>query len=399
MKKNTTASTDRTAGVWPLGDASSAAPLVPVVLKGGHSAALTAAAVFHTHMPHASALARLEDQSILPIGQTELGTLYRTAYERLFGYPRSELLGETIEKLIPERLRGHHVGHRERYFHKPNVREMGAGLDLWGRRKDGSEFPIEISLSPLSTARGMYATASIRDISARRKSQQQFRALLESAPDAMVILNERSEIMLINAQTERMFGYRREALIGRSVEVLIPERLRGHHENDRERHFLTPNVSGSGAGLELWGRRKDGGEFPIEVSLSPMETESGTWGTAAIRDVSERLKAEARFRDLFAYSPDAILISNQEGVIVDANQLRPSLPPNLLLWAGAWTPWEADNLTLRRDLLDRIDGPLGKSCGAHQKGHRIVIDGGHRRFDVARADGNGAHPATAQFHT
>jgi len=239
--------------------------------------------------------------------------------ERLFGYPRSELLGRTVEALIPERYRRGHTIHRDAYFAEPKVRDMGAGVELSGRRRDGSEFPIEISLSPLSTARGIYATASVRDISARQKSQQQFRALLESAPDAMVILDERGAIQLVNAQTERMFGYQREALIGKSVEVLIPERLRGHHVGHRERYFQQPNVREMGAGLDLWGRRKDGSEFPIEISLSPMETETGTWATAAVRDITERMKAEARFRSLLETAPDAMVIIGADGRIVLVN--------------------------------------------------------------------------------
>ncbi len=239
--------------------------------------------------------------------------------ERLFGYPRSELLGQTVEALIPERYRRRHTVHRDAYFAEPKVRDMGAGVELSGLRRDGSEFPIEISLSPLATARGIYATASVRDISSRRKSQQQFRALLESAPDAMVILDERGKIQLVNAQTERMFGYQREALIGKSVEVLIPERLRGNHVGHRERYFQAPNVREMGAGLDLWGRRKDGSEFPIEISLSPMETETGTWATAAVRDVTERMKAEARFRALLETAPDAMVIIGAGGRIVLVN--------------------------------------------------------------------------------
>jgi PAS domain S-box-containing protein len=239
--------------------------------------------------------------------------------ERLFGHPRAELLGQTIEMLVPERYRRRHSIHRDAYFAEPKVREMGAGVELAGLRRDGSEFPIEISLSPLRTDRGIYATASIRDTTARRKSQQQFRALLESAPDAMVILDQHGSIQLVNAQTERLFGYQREALIGKSVEVLIPERLRGHHVGHRDRYFSKPNVREMGAGLDLWGRRKDGSEFPIEISLSPMETETGTWATAAVRDVTERMKAEARFRSLLETAPDAMVIIGTDGRIALVN--------------------------------------------------------------------------------
>ncbi|HSW11435.1 MAG TPA: PAS domain S-box protein [Solimonas sp.] len=218
--------------------------------------------------------------------------------ERMFGYQREELLGAPIETLVPERLRRGHSVHRDGYFSEPKVREMGAGIELLGRRRDASEFPVEISLSPLRTERGLYATASIRDATDRRKANEKFRALLETAPDAMVIIDGSGSIMLVNAQAERLFGYQREALIGRPVEALIPERLRGHHAQHRSGYFAAPKVRGmGGAGLELSGRRKDGSEFPIEISLSPMETEQGLWVTAAIRDVTERKQFERKLAD------------------------------------------------------------------------------------------------------
>jgi PAS domain S-box-containing protein len=235
--------------------------------------------------------------------------------ERLFGHARNELIGQAVELLIPERYRKHHRVHRDVYFGEPKIREMGAGIELWGLRKDGSEFPLEISLSPLRTDQGVYATASIRDITDRKKAQQQFRALLETAPDAMVIIDQNGSIQLINAQTERLFGYMREALIGKSVEILIPERLRDGHVHHREGYFHAPKVRGMGAGRELAGRRKDGTEFPIEISLSPLETESGVWATAAVRDISDRKNAEQRFRSLLETAPDAMVIINREGMI------------------------------------------------------------------------------------
>jgi PAS domain S-box-containing protein len=242
--------------------------------------------------------------------------------ERLFGYPRSELLGQTVELLVPERFHRGHSVQRERFFGEPKVREMGAGTDLWGRRKDGTEFAVEISLSPQRTPQGMYVTASIRDATARKRANDKVRALLETAPDAMVIIDQSGVIRLVNAQAERIFGYSREALVGERVEILIPEALRGGHHAHRDKYFHSPKVRGMGAGLELSGRRRDGTEFPIEISLSPLETEEGVWATAAVRDVTERRRerdASTRLAAIVESSNDIILGKDLEGRITSWN--------------------------------------------------------------------------------
>jgi PAS domain S-box-containing protein len=220
-------------------------------------------------------------------------SLVNAQAERLFGYNRSELLGQSVEMLVPERYRGSHAHHRQHYFATPGTRPMGVGLELFGRRKDGSEFAVEISLSPLQTARGTLVMSAIRDITERRLAEAKFRALLESAPDAIVIVNERGEIELINAQTERLFGWSRGELLGKPVETLIPTRFRSSHGTHRAHYFSQPGVRPMGAGLELFGRHKDGHEFPVEISLSPLETREGMLVASAIRDITERKRSEA----------------------------------------------------------------------------------------------------------
>ncbi len=335
--------------------------------------------------------------------------------ERLFGWGRDELVGQPVEILVPDAVRGAHPGHRAGYVGDPRPRPMGEGMELAGRRRDGSTFPAEISLSAIDTEEGILVTAAVRDVTAQRRTHEtsarlasiiqsshdavigktvdqvitswnpaaermygyaaaemiglhvqvlvpeedreresqmlaavvrgerveehqtrrvrkdgsmvavsltlspitdttgkitgistvarditerqraeaRFIGLLEAAPDAMVCVDRAGHIALVNAQAERLFGWDRDELVGQPVEILVPDAMRGAHPGHRAGYVADPRPRPMGEGMELAGRRRDGSTFPAEISLSAIDTEEGILVTAAVRDVTDRLEAQA----------------------------------------------------------------------------------------------------------
>jgi PAS domain S-box-containing protein len=224
--------------------------------------------------------------------------------ERQFAYGRDELLGQDVKSIIPEGFAERLIADGTRTAAEALEQQMGTGIELSGRRKDGSQFPIEIMLSPLESAEGTLVTAAIRDVTEHKNAEKhlaqmeaRYRGLLEAAPDAMVVVNGKGEIVLLNVQSEKQFGYRRDELLGRKVKSIIPEGFAERLIADGTRTAAEALAQQIGTGIELNGRRKDGSEFPIEIMLSPLESAEGILVTAAIRNITERKRVEDALRD------------------------------------------------------------------------------------------------------
>lgn len=216
-------------------------------------------------------------------------TYWNRSAERLYGWRTEEARGKLSHELLAT------------HFPVPLAQVQAEVLqngfwegELVHRHRNGSEVTVfsRWALRRDASGKPQAILATNRDITSRVREERKFRDLLESAPDAMVIVNHTGRIHFINAQTERLFGYSRAELIDQPIEILMPRRFQAPHVEHREKYSQSPRARAMGAGLELYGLRKDGTEFPVEVSLSPLETGEGTLISSAIRDITSRKHAE-----------------------------------------------------------------------------------------------------------
>jgi two-component system sensor kinase FixL len=232
--------------------------------------------------------------------------LANPALERLFGWRHDELIGQAVEMLIPERLRHRHEGQRGDYFSQPRARAMGGESALSGRHRDGREFPVEVSLSPLQTSQGLpLALATIHDITHRKQaeaalqeSEARMRAIFETAVDAIITIDDHGILERLNPAAERLFGYSEAEVAGKNVSILMPAPHRTRHDGYLSHYLQTGEKKIIGKGREVEGLRKDGSVFPMDLAVAEMQLGSRRMFTGVVRDISARKLAEDNNRAL-----------------------------------------------------------------------------------------------------
>ncbi len=245
-----------------------------------------------------AAIVESSDDAIIGKDLHSVVTAWNSAAERIFGYTKEEMIGGTLLRLFPP----DRIDEEVEILASIARGEIVEHFETVRIRKDGTPIDVSITTSPIRDGRGNVVGASkiVRDVTERTRAETRFRLAVESAPNAMVMADNEGEIILINAQTEVLFGYHRDELIGLPVETLVPKRFRHAHPAHRKAFADDPQVRAMGAGRDLFGLRKDGTEVPVEIGLNPIEMEGGTYVLSSIVDITGRKLAEQQILDLNA---------------------------------------------------------------------------------------------------
>ena len=216
----------------------------------------------------------------------------------LFKSSEQELIGKNIASLIPDDVRSKHQNLVDLYRQTPLPRKMGEGRKLFAQRLDGCKFPVEIGLVPIKTDTGLQVLCNIIDLTKQYYAEEQFRLAVDSAPNGMLMINSEGVITLVNKQIEHLFDYSRTELMGARLELLIPDDFKAHHPKFVERFLANPQPRAMGIGRELYGKKKDGSLFPVEIGLQPLvEHDQSLSVLASIVDITKRRASEIELKE------------------------------------------------------------------------------------------------------
>ena len=314
-----------------------------------------------TDQSAAARLAGLLDSAmdaIVTVNEAQQIVMYNHAAERIFGWTAAEVMGKPLSTLLPERFRAAHEGHLQRFGETGvTTRRMSGSSVVFGLRKDGEEFPVDASISQVQTPEGKLYTVILRDVTERvRAESEQARlagrlaGLLDAAMDGIITVDQDQRILMYNRAAEKIFGWPQMQVIGQKLDILLPPRFRNTHGGYVKRFGATGVTSRRmGADVVIHGLRRNGEEFPMDASISQLDTPEGKLYTVILRDVTERVRAQ---EDLAAFAKQSTAIREQEKSRV-ARELHDELAQSL-------TAIKIDTIWLKENLGKDGEASAGK---------------------------------------
>src|ERR1051326_7550137 len=229
---------------------------------------------------------------------------FNPAAERLFGYTETWIVGRNVSVLMPEPYCSEHDGYIARYLSTGDRRVLGIGREVTGRRRDGSTFPLHLSVGEAIVGGARKFTGIIHDLSERvrleerlRAREARWRSIVESAADGIVVIDSGARIEAFNPAAVRLFGYAESEVLGRNVNMLMPSPYHEEHDDYLARYLSTGQARIIGIGREVTGRRRDGTTFPLHLSVGEMSVNGERKFTGILHDLSGRIRMEERLRE------------------------------------------------------------------------------------------------------
>ena len=287
---------------------------------------------------------------------------FNPAAERLFGYSQHEVIGQNVKMLMPQPYRDEHDGYLARYRDTGEARIIGIGREVQGLRRDGTVFPLHLSVGEMSLDDDIKYTGILHDLSPRvalesrlRASEERWRSIVESAVDAIIVIDSRGAVEAFNPGAGRLFGYRESEVVGRNVSMLMPSPYREEHDGYLSRYLQTGEAKIIGIGREVTGRRADGSLFPLHLSVGEMMLGGERKFTGILHDLSSRVKMEAQLRE------QAALVRLGEMAAVIAHEVKNPLAGirGAVQVIGGRLPKESREAAVIGEIISRIDTLAG----------------------------------------
>ncbi|MBW8867817.1 MAG: PAS domain S-box protein [Acidobacteria bacterium] len=283
---------------------------------------------------------------------------FNPAAERLFGYSEAEVLGQNVSMLMPQPYRGEHDGYLGRYLATGEKKIIGSGREVTGQRRDGTTFPLHLSVGETEVDGEQKFTGIIHDLSSRvtleerlRASEARWRSVIDSAVDGVIVIDVTGRIESFNPAAERLFGYTEAEVLGKNVNVLMPSPYHEEHDGYMSRYLATGEKKIIGIGREVKGLRRDGTTFPLRLSVGEMNVNGERKFTGIVADLSARVRMEEQLRE------QTSLARLGEMAAVIAHEVKNPLAGirGAIQVIGGRLPKESKDAAVVKEILNRID--------------------------------------------